>query len=152
MLVFVVDLARRHQIQPGSFCSAILGPKHFRSDTSETAMAKSLLIPAMLTGAAAFVAPTANLRATAAPEAGAAPAAATATSTGARAAAAAALLGCGVVAATRRPVRRTPKATTVAMRAENPRVEKLRTMEKTVQVGDLKGHLDDLDDLGWTPD
>lgn len=97
-------------------------------------MAKSLLIPAMLTGAAAFVAPTANLRATAAPEAGAAPAAATATSTGARAAAAAALLGCGVVAATRRPVRRTPKATTVAMRAENPRVEKLRTMEKTVQV------------------
>ena len=67
MLVFVVDLARRHQIQPDSFCSAILGPKHFRSDTSETAMAKSLLIPAILTGAAAFVAPTANLHATAAP-------------------------------------------------------------------------------------
>lgn len=102
-------------------------------------MAKSLLIPAMFTGAAAFVAPSqGNLRASApSTEAklGAAP-------SGAAPLAAAGVLGCAAVAAAtmRRPVRKAAaKATTVAMRAENPRVEKLRTMEKTVQV---EGELD----------
>lgn len=105
-------------------------------------MAKSLLIPAALTASAsAFVAPVAQqgqLRSqgqvgtTATGATGATGAA----SVGAAGLAAAVLGGAAVAGASRgaRGTQRTGKSAVVAMRAENPRVEKLRSMEKTCQV------------------
>ena len=104
-------------------------------------MAKSLLIPAALTASAsAFVAPVAQqgqLRSQG--QVGTATTTTSATgaaSVGAAGLAAAVLGGAAVAGASRgaRGTQRTAKSAVVAMRAENPRVEKLRSMEKTCQV------------------
>eukprot|EP00440_Ansanella_granifera_P004943 gb/GFBE01005360.1/.p1 GENE.gb/GFBE01005360.1/~~gb/GFBE01005360.1/.p1 ORF type:complete len:318 (+),score=90.38 gb/GFBE01005360.1/:1-954(+) len=103
-------------------------------------MSKALLIPAAFGTAAAFVTSPAqqrSLRAAAPSAAGHTEAtSAGASTTGACFAAAAAVATVGVGAgAIRRKARAAPAArSVVALRAENPRVAKLRTMEKTVQV------------------
>ena len=103
-------------------------------------MAKSLLIPAALTASAsAFVAPVAQqgqLRSQGQVGTTATTGATGAASVGAAGLAAAVLGGAAVAGASRgaRGTQRTAKSAVVAMRAENPRVEKLRSMEKTCQV------------------
>lgn len=103
-------------------------------------MAKSLLIPAALTASAsAFVAPVAQqgqLRSQGQVATTGATGATGAASVGAAGLAAAVLGGAAVAGASRgaRGTQRTAKSAVVAMRAENPRVEKLRSMEKTCQV------------------
>ncbi len=102
-------------------------------------MAKSLLIPAVLTASAsAFVAPVAQqgqLRSQG--QVGSATTGATGAASVGAAGLAAAVLGGAAVAGASRGTRRSgghAKSAVVAMRAENPRVEKLRSMEKTCQV------------------
>ena len=103
-------------------------------------MAKSLLIPAVLTASAsAFVAPVTQqgqLRSQGQVGTTATIGATGAASVGAAGLAAAVLGGAAVAGASRgaRGTQRTAKSAVVAMRAENPRVEKLRSMEKTCQV------------------
>lgn len=124
-------------------CGPSFTPKTPNFFASE--MAKSLLIPAALTASAsAFVAPVAQqgqLRSqgqvgTATTATTGATGATGAASVGAAGLAAAVLGGAAVAGASRgaRGTQRTAKSAVVAMRAENPRVEKLRSMEKTCQV------------------
>ena len=97
-----------------------------------SAMAKALVIPASLLAGAAFIAPSSsNLRASAPQQRGPAPNSSNASSGSAWAPAAlAGAVAVGAAGARRASQRRA----SVAVRAENPRAEKLRTMEKTVQV------------------
>eukprot|EP00440_Ansanella_granifera_P045947 gb/GFBE01049766.1/.p1 GENE.gb/GFBE01049766.1/~~gb/GFBE01049766.1/.p1 ORF type:complete len:323 (+),score=81.60 gb/GFBE01049766.1/:1-969(+) len=108
-------------------------------------MSKALLVPATFGCAAAFVAspPAQHLRAPAAAEtavqqinAGASPTTPGATLSGACLAAAASIGAVGAVGAVAAAHRRRQPTgrKVVALRAGNPRVEKLRTMPKTVQV------------------
>ncbi|CAJ1348334.1 unnamed protein product [Effrenium voratum] len=106
---------------------------HPRERSTHFAMAKSLMLPALFGSAAAFVAPP-SLRATAAAAAeGAAPSKPAEGVTPLAPLASAAVLGLAAAAANVRRSKRGAQKV-VALRAENPRVEALRTCEKSVKV------------------
>ncbi|CAK8988839.1 unnamed protein product [Durusdinium trenchii] len=95
-------------------------------------MAKSLMIPALFGCAGAFVAPTPNLRASA-PQA--AHADGRQAQMGGATMAMAGVVGAAMAGGAVKAVKRSKQvARVVAMREGNPRVEKLRSMDKTVQV------------------
>ena len=104
-----------------------------RVQTLHIAMSKSLMIPALFGCASAFVAPSANLRASA-PQLQQAQQQAAQQGSGATLAAMASAAAVGLMAGGAVKRSRQTSARVVAMRESNPRVEKLRSMEKTVQV------------------